>query len=233
MKRLLLVAAAATVLAFTAGGASATPFTGTISTFGDTTGTGPWNLTSEVAGTYSGIAITATSSLTFAELTNINAIFQDIAGGAYGGSPRFSIGFTNDPHFLHIALGTSPNFNDSDPVLFTLGSSGANVLANDGSSRYDLGPFGGSAFTDYSAALALLGSWNISEIDLVLDGGWGANGRQELLACSLNVNGTSFGGACPTRQVDEASTLPVMAAGLGLGLFMLRRKRKQQSAPSA
>jgi len=234
MRRLLLAAAAATVLALTAGGASAAAFTGTISTFGDTTGTGPWNLTSEVSpATYSGITITATSALTFAELTNLNAVFQDIAGGAYGGSPRFSIGFTNDPSFLHIALGTSPNFNDSDPVLFTLGSSGANVLANDGSSRYDLGPFGGSAFTDYSAALALLGSWNISEIDLVLDGGWGKNGRQELLACSLNVNGTSFGGACPTRQVDEASTLPVMGAGLGLGIFILRRKRKQQSTRSA
>src|SRR5437868_15371086 len=108
MKTMLRAAAAIAVLVITAGAASAAPFTGTLSTFGDTTGSGPWDLTSEVNGTYSGIAITATSTTTFAELTNLNAVFQDMAGGAYGGSPRLSIGFSSG--FLDVALGTSPNF---------------------------------------------------------------------------------------------------------------------------
>lgn len=223
MKNILRLAAAMFVIA--TGAASAAPFTGTLSTFGDTTGSGPWDLTSEVNGTYSGLTITATSSTTFAELTNLNAVFQDIAGGAYGGSPRFSIGFSSG--FLHIALGTSPNFNDSNPALFTAAWSGTNVIGNTDAGRYDLGPFGGSAFTDYAAALAALGNSDITEIDLVLDGGWGANGQQELLACNINVNGTSFGNGCATRQVDEASTLPVMAAGMALGFLALRRKRRQ------
>ena len=136
-----LLFAAALVLA--ASGASAAPFTGTVSTFGDTTGTGPWNLTSEVTGTFSGVAITATSSTTFSELTDLNAVFQDIAGGAYGGSPRFSVGFVGSSNFLHIALGTSPNFNDSDPTLFTLGWSGTNVIGNNDAGRYDISQFGG------------------------------------------------------------------------------------------
>lgn len=226
MKTVLRAAATAAMVAFAASAASAAPFTGTLSTFGDTTGAGPWDLTSEVNGTYSGITITATSTTSFAELTNLNVVFQDIAGGAYGGSPRISIGFTTNPGFLHIALGTSPNFNDSNPALFTAAWSGANVIGNNDTGRYDLGPFGGSAFTDYAAALAALGNLDISEIDLVLDGGWGANGRQELLACNININSVSFGNGCSTRQVDEASTLPVMAAGMALGFLALRRKRK-------
>jgi hypothetical protein len=222
-----LLFAAALVLA--ASGASAAPFTGTVSTFGDTTGTGPWNLTSEVTGTFSGVAITATSSTTFSELTDLNAVFQDIAGGAYGGSPRFSVGFVGSSNFLHIALGTSPNFNDSDPTLFTAAWSGTNVIGNNDAGRYDISQFGGSPFTDYAAALAALGGLSISEIDIVLDGGWGANGRQELLACNINVNGASFGSGC-SQDVDDVPTLPVMAAGMGLGFLALRRKRKRTTA---
>jgi hypothetical protein len=225
MKNLLRAAAAATILAFAATSANAAAFTGTVSTFGDTTGSGPWNLTSEPTFTYSGIAITATSAITFAQLTDLDATFQDIAGGAYGGSPRFSIGFTSTPNFLHVALGTSPNFNDSNPALFTAAWSGTSVIGASGS-RYDLGPFGGSAFTDYNAALALLGNLTISEIDVVLDGGWGANGRQELNLCGVNVNSTAFGDACSTTPVDDVPTLPLMVTGMGLGFFVLRRKRK-------
>jgi len=225
MKKFLCAATA--ILALATGTANAAPFTGTLSTFGDTTGSGPWDLTSEINLTFSGLAITATSTTTFAELTNLNAVFQDIAGGAYGGSPRLSIGFTNDPGFLHIYLGTSPNFTDNNPALFTAAWSGTNVIGNNDSGRYDTSQFtGGSVVTDYASTLALLGNFDISEIDLVLDGGWGANGRQELLACSLNVNTASFGGSC-SQQVDEASTLPVMLAGMGLGALVLRRKRKQ------
>jgi hypothetical protein len=231
MKNVLLAAAAAaTVLAFAASGASAAPFTGTISTFGNTTGTGPWDLTSEPVGPGSGLAIAATSSITFSQLTDIDAVFQDIAGGAYGGSPRFSIGFVGNPNFLHIALGTSPNFNDSDPALFTAGWSGTNVIGNNDTGRYDLSQFGGSVFTDYAAALALLGNLSIEEIDIVVDAGWGPNGRQELLLCNMNINGTSFGTGCSTREVDDAATLPVMAAGMALGFLALRRKRKPRSA---
>jgi hypothetical protein len=229
MKNMIFAAAAAAILAFSASGASAAVFTGTVSTFGDTTGSGPWGLTSEVTGTYSGVSITPTSPITFAGLTDINAIFQDIAGGAYGGSPRISVGFSNDPGFLHIALGTSPNFNDSDPALFTAGWSGTNVIGNNDTGRYDISQFGGSPFTDYAAALSLLGNFDVSEIDIVLDGGWGANGRQELNLCNLNVNGTSFGTGCRVADVDDVPTLPVMAVGLGLGSLLLRRKRKQGS----
>jgi len=230
MKKFLCAAAA--ILAFATGAASAAPFTGTVSIFGDTTGSGPWDLTSEINGTFSGVAITATSATTFGELTNLNAIFQDIAGGAYGGSPRFSIGLDNGgpESFIHVALGTAPNFNDSNPALFTAAWSGTNVIGNPDNGRYDISQFGGSPFTDYATALAALSNWNIDEIDVVLDGGWGANGRQELLLCGIDVNGSVFGSRVCSAQVDDAPTLPVMVAGMSLGLFFLRRKRKAKTA---
>jgi len=231
MKSLFRAAAAAAILAFAATGANAAAFTGTLSPFDDATGTGPWTLTSEPSLTDSGVAITATSSTTFAELTNLNAVFQDIAGGAYGGSPRISVGFTQQTSFLHIYLGTSPNFDDSAPALFTAAWSGTNLIGNNDPARYDTSQFaGGSVVGDYTAALALLGNLTISEIDFVVDGGWGANGRQELVLCGINVNSTAFGGACSTRAVDDVPTLPLMVTGMGLGFLALRRKRKQLGA---
>lgn len=231
MKKFLYAAAA--MLVVTVSAANAAPFTGTVSIFGDTTGSGPWDLTSEPNLTFSGVSIAATSTTTFSELTNLSAIFQDIAGGAYGGSPRISIGLDNGGpvNFMRIYLGTAPNFADSDPTAFTAAWSGTNVIGNPDNGRYDLSRLGGSVFTDYNAALTGFGNWNIDEIDVVLDGGWGANGRQELLLCGINVNGSVFGSRVCSTQVDEASTLPVMLAGMGLGALLLRRKRKQ--APKA
>lgn len=85
----------------------------TVTPFGDTIGTGPWTLTS-TAITYSGLEVDPAASFTFGQLTSLSATFTDITGGAYGGSPRLSVGLDNGGavSYIHIALGTSPNYND-------------------------------------------------------------------------------------------------------------------------
>jgi hypothetical protein len=238
MRSLLL--AAATVLAFTANGASATPFTGTVSTIGATVGTGPWDMTFEIGFNLKSIVvIDATSPITFGDLTELTPVFQDIYFGGSEGSPHFEIRFADHPLFgaLHIKMGTSPLFGgtgaDIDPAYYTASASGINLIGKD-DGRYLLDIYGGNAFGDYTEALALLGDWEISEIEFYLDGNGAYPHDQELLLCNINVNGTIFGGPCSTTDtaVDDVPTLPVMATGMGLGFLTLRRGRKQRSAAS-
>jgi hypothetical protein len=132
---------------------------------------------------------------------------------------------------LHISLGTSPNFADNDPAAFTAAYSGFNVIGNNDTGRYDTSQFaGGSPFSDYSSALALLGSLNVTELDFVLDGGWGANGFQMLTVSDFKYS-TSAGSV---SAVPLPAALPLFATGLaGLGLLGWRRKRKAAAAIAA
>ena len=197
----------------------------TLTPFGNTNGTGPWTLTS-TASTYSGLEINPSTSLTFSQLSSLSATFIDLFGGAYGGSPRFSVGLQDgsEVHFIHIALGTSPNFADNSPKGFTTAYSGFNVIGNNDTGRYDTSQFaGGNPFTDYSSALALLGSLKVTELDFVLDGGWGANGFQELVVSAFNFSSSS--------ETPLPAALPLFTSGLGaLGLLAWRRKRKATAA---
>jgi hypothetical protein len=78
---------------------------------------------------------------------------------------------------------------------------------------------GGSVFTDYSSTLALLGSLKVTELDFVLDGGWGANGFQELVVSAFNFSSSS--------ETPLPAVLPLFTSGLGaLGLLAWRRKQK-------
>jgi hypothetical protein len=193
----------------------------TVTPFGNTNGTGPWTLTS-TASTSSGLEIDPTTPLKFSQLSSLSATFIDLFGGAYGGSPRFSVGLQDGSavHFIHIALGTSPNFADNNPKGFTTAYSGFNVIGNNDTGRYDTSQFtGGNTFTDYSSALALLGSLNVTELDFVLDGGWGANGFQELVVSAFNFSSSS--------ETPLPAALPLFTSGLGaLGLLAWRRKKK-------
>jgi hypothetical protein len=198
-----------------------------VTPFGDTTGTGPWDLTS-TASTSSGVEVDPSASITFAQLLSLSATFTDISGGAYGGSPRISVGLQDgaNENFLHIFLGTSPNYTDSNPAAFTTAASGVNVIGNNDAGRYDDSQFaGGSPFTTYAATLALMGSLSVVEFDVVLDGGWGANGNQELTLNSLDYS---------VAATPLPATLPLFASGLGaLGLLGWRRKRKNAATIAA
>ncbi len=53
-------------------------------------GTGPWTLTATNT-TFSYLLFFPNENFTFAEMTNFNAVFEDIAGGAGGGAPRLRL----------------------------------------------------------------------------------------------------------------------------------------------
>lgn len=202
-----------------AGQAGAAPLTGTYATGGDTTGTGPWTLTA-TSSTFSFVTRVTNENPTFADLTNLNAVFTSKSGGSGGGSPRFRVLLDADNNnvisggdlSLSIYLGTSPSFIDNDATLNTF--SGVNLIGNNDAGRYDTSAFfGGSASTTYASALALVGGLEVLRLGLVLDT-FDPFPSRELELTSLNGEFVA--------QVPEPNALMMLAGSLLAGLFAAR-----------
>ena len=216
----LCVAAAFAALTFTPGMASAD----VVTPFGDTTGTGPWDLSS-TSTTSSGLDVALSTSITFSALATISASFTDNTGGADVGSPRFVLSATNGD-FFSVYLGTPPNFNDNDPAAFTTAFSGVNLNNGTNNSAYENS---GSYVT--LASLKSNPSYSgdlINDVEFIVDGGYGANGTQDLTLTNLDINGNIYNTSASATPLPAA--LPLFAGGLGaLGLLAGRRKRKAQA----
>lgn len=225
--RTLLAVIASTVL-FAATSAFAAPVTGTYDTGDGSDGnqasplgaSPPYTLTA-TASTYSYVMFHPDQVFTFAQLTSLSADFVSNSGGSGGGSPRLRVQFdTNHDSVadgsISIYLGTSPSFADSDTVLNTF--SGFNVIGNNDTGRYDTSAFlGGSPFTNYAAALAMLGAADVLRLGFVIDT------FDPLAARNLTLNAINasadIGGAVP-----EPGSLALVA--LGLGAFFARRRKQ-------
>ena len=199
--------------------------------FGDATGTGPWNLSS-TASTYSGVDVELSTPFTFGALSSLGATFTDNSGGADGGSPRIVLTDNANGDFFTIYLGTPPNFNDSSPATFTSNFSGLNLNNGTANSAFENS---GSYVTLASLLANLTYSGDlIDEIDFIVDGGWAANGTQNLDLDSLNINGASYV-TSQVSEVPEPSTLALLATMLALGgglAFLTRRPRVTSSSTS-
>jgi hypothetical protein len=217
----LSVAVAFAALTFTPGMASADAVT----PFGNTTGTGPWDVSS-TSTTYSGLDVALSSPITFSALATLSASFTDISGGADGGSPRIVLTATNGDFFT-VYLGTPPNFNDSNPAAFTTAFSGVNLNNGTNNSAYENS---GAYVTLASLESNPLYSGDlINEVDFIVDGGWAANGTQDLTLTNLDVNGNIYDTSVSATPLPAA--LPLFATALsGLGLLGWRRKRKALAA---
>ena len=202
----------------------------TVGVFGNTTGTGPWELTStcdpscppytEPPITYSGVYVTLDTPIAFSALATLSATFVDHTGGAALGGPRIYI-FTTGPDFFQTYLGTPPNFNDSDPSDFTTNYSGLNL--NNASANTQIGY--GNPYYTLASLEGTYGSDLVGEIDFVLDGGYGANGPQDLTLTALTINGTDYTSSALPTPLPGA--LSLLASGLGvLGALGWRKRRK-------
>lgn len=179
------------------------------------TGSGPFSLTATNS-TFSYVDFIPNEFLTFGQLTSLFAVFVSNIGGSGGGTPRFSVGLDDSgtEKNLHILLGFSPAFNDSDVVLNFF--NGFNVIGNNDPGRYDTSNFsGGSPFTDYSTTLALVGSLQVQDIFFVTDTFDPFPSRDETLF--------ALGGTFTPAEVPEPGSLGLIGVGLLL-LATIRRR---------
>lgn len=179
----------ATATVASAAGISASLFGGAVA------GTSDVSLTSDLtdvttANDFSGIKLAVPAGTTFASLSTLSAEFDLTAGGCGGGSPRFSIQLSTGKN-VFVYFGPSPNFTSC--TLNTWQSTG-NLIGNNDTGRYDTGQVtGGSTSSTYAAALALVGSTTVTEIDLVVDSGWFFTPKVETaLVRNVMVNDQTF-----------------------------------------
>lgn len=193
-----------------------------------TTGTNPYVLTSTDS-TASWLRFTPNETFTFAEMTSLSVRFNSpianalgiqnpLNAGGGGGAPRLTLVFDSNNDnaadgFFHIHMGTSPSFVDTPTTLNLY--SGLSVLNND-TGRFDLSPAGGSPFTDYNAALSLVGNARIMRYTVFVDSFGGADKTLEITSIDASFT-----------PVPEASAmlfggLALTATGAGYGL----RRRK-------
>jgi hypothetical protein len=179
------------------------------------------------ANDFSGIAFTMPAGTTFAQLTQLSTEFNPIAGspaagattplGCGGGSPRFTLHLASGKN-VFVYLGPSPNFNSC--ALNTWESSG-NLIGNNDTGRYDTSQVqAGTQVSTYSAALALIGSQQVTSIDLVVDGGWAFTPKdQTVLVRNVQINGQTFVTPTVTPKPNPARACKAELNSLGKAAF--------------
>jgi hypothetical protein len=197
-------------LALAAAPAGAVTLTGSYTTGGATTGTGPWTLTSTDS-TFSVLRFVFDTPISFGDMTSLSVDYVNNLGGIGGGAPRIAM-ITSGGNF-EINFGPAGSF--VDPTLGA-GNTG-NLLALTDVGRYNLSGIGGSQYTDRTAALSLASGFNVLRASLILDS-FGGNNR------NFTINGISAEGA--TGAVPEPATWAMMIIGFGLVGCTMRRKQR-------
>jgi hypothetical protein len=193
-KKILITVVTVGIMLIGAGVASAAGITASL--FGGAVAqTSDVSLTSDLTDTsatndFSGIKFTVPAGTTFASLSTLSAEFNPTVGGCGGGSPRFSIQLAGGKN-VFVYFGPSPNFTGC--TLNSWQSTG-NLIGNNDTGRYDTSQVqSGTQSNTYAGALALVGSQQVTEIDLVQDSGWFFNPKvQTVLVRSVKINDQTF-----------------------------------------
>jgi len=216
MHKVRLATAAALLLLGGASLASAD----TITVGGGTTGTGPYELVS-TSTTFSFVKVALSTPIAFSSITSLDAVFNDITGGADGGSPRIVLSTPGADFFLAY-LGTPPNFNDSNPAAFTSAFSGLNLDNGTNNSTFQ----NANTYQTFASLQTTFGADLINDVTFAVDGGFAANGAQDLTLSALDLNGVNL---LAPSAVPEPLTLSLFGAGLA-GAAAIRRRRKKAKA---
>jgi hypothetical protein len=137
--------------------------------------------------TYSGVDFTVPAGMTLADLNNLATDYQFTAGGCGGGSTRFQVDVTNGSTSgtINVYIGPPPAYS---PCTIGIWQNTGNLAAGSNlvdTSQLPLGTF----YDPYSSAQAKYGSYKVTGIQLVADGGWAVPGNnQVMLADNVTIN---------------------------------------------
>jgi hypothetical protein len=163
----------------------------------------------------SGISFTLPAGTTFAGLTQLSTSFDPIVGGCGGGSPRFTIHLASGKN-VFVYLGPSPNFTG---CALNIWQSSGNLIGNNDIGRYDTSQVqAGTQSNTYAGALALVGSQQVTGVDLVVDSGWFFDPKvQTVLVHNVDVNGQTA--ATGGRSANAAQLCRAEENALGKDAF--------------
>ncbi len=161
-------------------------------------------------------SFTPSTTLTFADITTLQADYQFTLGNCHGGSLRWSVR-TSASQALFIYYGDAPNFTDCT----TNSQSGTNMI-NLSDLRYDTSQYPGGTFYDtYAHALTLMGALPLTRVSLVIDSGWqglSPSTDQRLVVSNITVNDNVYQwNAGGDGTVSPTCDLPPATIQVGTG----------------
>jgi len=205
MRALIVMATAAAlaaILTTAALAATATPFGGATASGGVLTLVSDTGDASS-ANDASGASFTGTGVTTFESITTLSAEFDVTDDDCAGGSPRFQLqvqtpaGAKN----VFVYLGPTPSFTGCSQNIWI--ASGNLVGSTD--TRFDTSQVqSGTQVSTYAQARALVGSYQVTGISLVVDSGWAlADKEQTVMVRNVEVNDSTFYGHGATTPPDR------------------------------
>ena len=141
----------------------------------------------------SGATFADTGVTTFSSISTLSTEFDVTDDDCKGGSPRFQIRVkppSDDEKNVFVYLGPSPSFTGCSTNVWI--ASGNLIGATDG--RYDTSQVqAGTQISTYAQALALVGSYQVTGISLVVDSGWAFDDKEQTVKVrNVRVNGSTF-----------------------------------------
>lgn len=213
MRRLITTAAAivlATVIVPAALAATATPFGGATTSGGILTlvsNTGDAGATNN----FSGASFAGTGVTTFASIATLSAEFNVTDDDCAGGSPRFQVRVQTSAgeKNVFVYLGPTPSFTGCSQNVWI--ASGNLIGSPDG--RFDTSQVqAGTQVSTYAQALALVGSYQVTGISLIVDSGWAlADKEQTVQVRNVKVNASTFFGPEGTKPPEGQALNPAQA----------------------
>ena len=211
MKRLIVTAAAlacAAVVAPAALAATGTPFGGATVDGGILTlvsNTGDSGTTNDASGaTFSGTGVT-----TFASITMLSAEFDVTDDDCKGGSPRFQVRVQtpSGEKNVFVYLGPAPSFTGCSQNTWI--ASGNLIGSTEG--RFDTSQVqAGTQVSTYAQALALVGSYPVTGMSIVVDSGWAFEDKEQTVRVrNVRINSETL--FAPVEPRPHAGMNPAQA----------------------
>lgn len=232
MRRLVTTAAVTVFAAFLAPAAlaaTASPFGGATVSGGILTlvsNTGDAGTANDI----SGASFSGTGVSTFSSLTALSAELDVTDDDCKGGSPRFQVRVQtpSGEKNVFVYLGPTPSFTGCSQNVWI--ASGNLIGSTDG--RFDTSQVqSGTQVSTYAQALALVGSYQVTGISLVVDSGWAFDDKEQTVrARNVRVNGSTFfepkgpkppNGGEPHDGLNPAQACKKLRSEMGVQAFRL------------